>query len=83
MPSAPDGPGKVEPWGSIFFTEERRLPVLVDLDENGRVDIEWTEKSDDYWGTQTRRVSFSSEEFEQVAAERAYILDLRRRRESA
>jgi hypothetical protein len=68
-----DGPGKVEPWGCIFFTESRQLPVEVEIDEDGRVDIEWTEKSDDYWGTQTRRVSFSSEEFGQIVTERAYI----------
>lgn len=70
----PDGPGKVEPWGSIFFEANRRLPVLVELDEDGRVDVEWAEKSDDFWGTQTRRVCFSAEEFDQIAAERGYIL---------
>lgn len=70
---APDGPGKVEPWGCIFFTEERNLPVNVDIDEEGRVDVEWVERSDDYWGTQTRRVSFTREEFDQIIGEREYI----------
>lgn len=68
------GPGKVDEYGWIDFTEGHREAVNVDFDVDGSVSIEWNEKSDDFWGTQTREVSFSAEEFEQIVAERAAYL---------
>lgn len=71
---ARSGPGKVEPYGWIEFTKDHDSQIDVSLDEDGSIGIEWTEKSDDYWGSQRRSVLFSPAEFEQIIREReAYL----------
>lgn len=68
------GPGKVEPFGWIEFTKDRREQLDVSLDEDGGITIEWTEKSDDCWGTALRTVLLGPAEFEQIIKERAAYL---------
>lgn len=64
--------------GWIEYPERSKPRGMSDLtvfyDENGSVLIEWEDPADDFYGRNTRSVSFSGEEWEEIVRERiAYL----------
>jgi hypothetical protein len=63
------GPGVDDGYGGLTFSDRNAYTKSIDveLDDDGSVSISWVEKSDDYWGTQERRVRLDTDEFLQIA----------------